>query len=272
MPLSESSDIVQTAPAAPTRKTHFRSLIGLSSWEPTRTRLIGSWGATCSRFSSGAATLRPISRPASIGSSGSTPRIRGSRAPWTASGSNSRVLRLPRANCSTRRRARERAVYPALAADVGLGAAALRRVTLRGRRGPPQAPAAEAQGVRQLARKPGSTEDLTRPSKADLAAAVGRQLPDVIGPGLRVLFCGINPGLYSAAVGHHFARPGNRFWPALHAGGFSERLLAPSDDHLLSAAGYGLTNLVDRATASARELTAAGLIAGLPNLEAQELG
>ena len=150
---------------------------------------------------------------------------------------------------------------------MGLGAAAPRRVTLRGRRGPPQAPAAEAQGVRQLARKPGSTEDLTRPSKADLAAAVGRQLPDVIGPGLRVLFCGINPGLYSAAVGHHFARPGNRFWPALHAGGFIERLLAPSDDHLLSAAGYGLTNLVDRATASARELTAAELIAGLANLE-----
>ena len=109
--------------------------------------------------------------------------------------------------------------------------------------------------------------DLTRPSKADLAAAVGRQLPDVIGTGLGVLFCGINPGLYSAAVGHHFARPGNRFWPALHAGGFTERLLAPSDDHLLCAAGYGLTNLVDRTTATAGELTVAELVAGLDTLE-----
>ena len=101
-----------------------------------------------------------------------------------------------------------------------------------------------------------------RPSKADLAAAYGGKLRDVIAPGLKVLFCGINPGLYSAATGNHFARPGNRFWPALHAAGFTPRLLHPSEKDLLLAAGYGLTNLVARATASADELAAAEFIAG----------
>jgi TDG/mug DNA glycosylase family protein len=103
--------------------------------------------------------------------------------------------------------------------------------------------------------------------KAELAAAVGRRLPDVIGPGLRILFCGINPGLYSAALGHHFARPGNRFWPALHAGGFTDRLLSPTEDRSLLDAGYGLTNLVNRATAGAAELSTTELIAGLEGLE-----
>jgi TDG/mug DNA glycosylase family protein len=70
-------------------------------------------------------------------------------------------------------------------------------------------------GYKQLGQN--DLEPSTRPSKAQIAAACGRTLPDVIGPGLRVLYCGINPSLYSAAVGHHFARPGNRFWPALHA-------------------------------------------------------
>ena len=106
-----------------------------------------------------------------------------------------------------------------------------------------------------------------RPSKAELVAAVGRQLPDVIEPGLQVLFCGINPGLYSAALGHHFARPGNRFWPALHAGGFTDRLLSPTEDRLLINSGCGLTNLVDRATAVAVELSRTDLIAGLEALE-----
>jgi TDG/mug DNA glycosylase family protein len=105
------------------------------------------------------------------------------------------------------------------------------------------------------------------PSKAELTAAAGLTLPDVVGPGLRVLFCGINPGLYSAAVGHHFARPGNRFWPALHAAGFTERLLLPTEDRLLLQFGYGLTNLVERATAGADELSAAELVAGLALLE-----
>jgi TDG/mug DNA glycosylase family protein len=79
---------------------------------------------------------------------------------------------------------------------------------------------------------------------------------------LRVLFCGINPGLYSAATGNHFARPGNRFWPALHAAGFTPRLLHPSEKPLLLDAGYGLTNLVSRATAAADELAADELVAG----------
>lgn len=106
-----------------------------------------------------------------------------------------------------------------------------------------------------------------RPSKTELAAAAGRLLPDVLQPNLDVLFCGINPGLYSAATGHHFARPGNRFWPALHAGGFTERLLRPDEDHLLPEWGSGLTNLVGRATAGAAELSKAELIEGLAVLE-----
>jgi TDG/mug DNA glycosylase family protein len=102
----------------------------------------------------------------------------------------------------------------------------------------------------------------TRPSRAAVAAAYGRTVPDVIGPGLRMLFCGINPSLYSAAVGHHFARPGNRFWPALHAAGFTDRRLSPFEDRSLLTYGYGLTNLVRRATAAADELTADELAAG----------
>jgi double-stranded uracil-DNA glycosylase len=101
-----------------------------------------------------------------------------------------------------------------------------------------------------------------RPTKADLAAAVDLTIPDVIAPGLRVLFCGINPGLYSAATGHHFARPGNRFWPALHRSGFTDRQLDPAEQLSLLDAGLGITNLVDRASARAEELTKAELAAG----------
>lgn len=107
----------------------------------------------------------------------------------------------------------------------------------------------------------------TRPTRADLVAAAGRTIPDIIGPGLRILFCGINPGLYSGAVGHHFARPGNRFWAALHAAGFTERVLAPRDGRLLLDAGYGLTNLVARSTATADELSRQELIHGRQLLE-----
>jgi len=103
---------------------------------------------------------------------------------------------------------------------------------------------------------------MTRPTKADLDAARSRVLRDVIGPGLGVLFCGINPGLYSAAVGHHFARPGNRFWPALFASGFTPRLLSADDDTELPAFGCGVTNLVARTTANADELTRSELEAG----------
>jgi TDG/mug DNA glycosylase family protein len=101
-----------------------------------------------------------------------------------------------------------------------------------------------------------------RPTKAELLAAADKTVPDVIGPGLAVLFCGINPGLYSAATGHHFARPGNRFWPALHAAGFTDRLLHPSEERELLALGCGITNVVDRASAAADELTEAEVVAG----------
>jgi TDG/mug DNA glycosylase family protein len=101
-----------------------------------------------------------------------------------------------------------------------------------------------------------------RPTKAELLAAGGRTLPDVIAPGLKVLFAGINPGLYTAAVGHHFARPGNRFWPTLHAAGITPRRLDPSEEQALIPLGYGITNVVDRATAAAAELTPAEFAEG----------
>jgi double-stranded uracil-DNA glycosylase len=101
-----------------------------------------------------------------------------------------------------------------------------------------------------------------RPSSWELDAARDKTIPDVAAPGLRVLFAGINPGLYSAAIGYHFARPGNRFWPALHASGFTSRLLHPAEQQQLLALGLGITNVVDRATARADELTATEIRAG----------
>jgi TDG/mug DNA glycosylase family protein len=93
-----------------------------------------------------------------------------------------------------------------------------------------------------------------RPDRKQLQNARGAKVADVIAPGLEVLFVGINPSLYSAAVGHHFARPGNRFWRTLHQSGFTPRQLAPERDRDLLALGIGLTNVVDRATARADEL------------------
>lgn len=101
-----------------------------------------------------------------------------------------------------------------------------------------------------------------KPTKEELLAAKSKTVPDVIKPGLKVLFCGINPGLYSAATGHHFARPGNRFWPALYAAGFTERLLLPFEERELLRGGYGVTNLVERATATAAELSTEEIIEG----------
>ena len=98
--------------------------------------------------------------------------------------------------------------------------------------------------------------DRVSPSKEDLEAARGRTIPDVLGPDLDVVFVGINPGLWSGAVGHHFARPGNRFWKALHGSGFTGRLLAPSEDAQLLERNLGITNLVPRTTATAAELSA----------------
>jgi TDG/mug DNA glycosylase family protein len=106
-----------------------------------------------------------------------------------------------------------------------------------------------------------------RPTREEIAAARGKTVPDLIGPNLRVLFCGINPSLYSAAVRHHFARPGNRFWPALHAAGFTERRLQPAEQATLLLGGFGITNLVARATASAEELSAEELLRGARQLE-----
>lgn len=108
-----------------------------------------------------------------------------------------------------------------------------------------------------------------KPTRADLLAAQNRTVRDVIAPNLRVLFCGINPGLYSGATGHHFARPGNRFWPTLHQAGFTPRLLDPSEERELLTYGYGITNLVPRATATADELSSDELVAGYTRLRAK---
>ena len=101
-----------------------------------------------------------------------------------------------------------------------------------------------------------------KPTAADLAAAFGKTIPDLIAPDLDVLFCGINPGLYSAATRCHFARPGNRFWPALHAAGFTPRVLKPWEKDALLACRCGVTNLVARGTATAAELDDDELRAG----------
>jgi TDG/mug DNA glycosylase family protein len=109
--------------------------------------------------------------------------------------------------------------------------------------------------ARRLRLLPGPGPGRRRPNVDEVTAAADRTIPDVTGPDLLVLFSGINPSLYSAATGHHFARPGNRFWPALHGAGFTDRLLHPSEQHLLPPMGLGITNVVSRATARADELS-----------------
>jgi double-stranded uracil-DNA glycosylase len=106
-----------------------------------------------------------------------------------------------------------------------------------------------------------------RPTREQVLAAEGKTVPDVISPGLRVLFCGINPGLYSGAVGHHFARPGNRFWLVIHGAGFTPRLLSPFEEKLLLSYGCGITNLVERATVRAADLTPEELSDGAERLK-----
>lgn len=108
-----------------------------------------------------------------------------------------------------------------------------------------------------------------KPTREQLLAAKGKTVRDVIAPGLRVLFCGINPGLYTAAVGHHFARPGNRFWPALYAAGFTDRLLSPFEERELLKLGYGITNVTRRTTATADLLTKEEIIQGGKRLTAK---
>jgi len=101
-----------------------------------------------------------------------------------------------------------------------------------------------------------------KPTAEEIRMAAGKTVPDVIAPGLRVVFSGINPGLYTAAVCQHFGRPGNRFWRALHESGFTPRLFHPSEQYDLLPLGYGITNVVARATAAADELHRDELIAG----------
>ena len=110
-----------------------------------------------------------------------------------------------------------------------------------------------------------------KPTREQLLAATEKTVRDVIAPDLRVLFSGINPGLYTAAVGHHFARPGNRFWPALYAAGFTDRVLSPFEERELLKSGYGITNVVPRATASADLLTKDEIVKGGERLKAKVL-
>jgi double-stranded uracil-DNA glycosylase len=114
---------------------------------------------------------------------------------------------------------------------------------------------------------PGSTTPW-KPTAAQLAAAAGTTVADLAAPDLRVLFCGINPGLYTAAIGHHFGRPGNRFWKVLHLAGFTDRQLSPFEERRLLDASIGVTNLVPRATAAASELSPAELRQGVQRVEA----
>jgi TDG/mug DNA glycosylase family protein len=107
-----------------------------------------------------------------------------------------------------------------------------------------------------------------RPTSADLEAARDRPIDDLIAPGLRVLFCGINPGLWSGATGFHFARPGNRFWKVLHLAGFTDRVLAPDEGGELLKDGLGITNLVNRTTAAESDLRREEFIAGAAHLRA----
>ncbi len=110
-------------------------------------------------------------------------------------------------------------------------------------------------------------ERANKPTAAQLKAAEGKEIPDVIAPGLGILFVGINPGLYSAAIGHHFGRPGNRFWPALKSGRITDRELSPYEDQKLLDYQCGITNLVARASGRADELTAVELQEGAERLQ-----
>lgn len=123
-------------------------------------------------------------------------------------------------------------------------------------------------GTPPAARTPGPAPrpSAPRPSRGALEAARGRVIPDLVAPGLAVLFVGINPGLWSGAVGRHFGNPGNRIWPVLHQAGFTPRRLRPEDADELLALGYGITNLVARTTATAAEVTREELRAGAPVL------
>ena len=107
-----------------------------------------------------------------------------------------------------------------------------------------------------------------RPSREELEAAYGGSVPDLLAPGLKVLLCGINPGLRSAAIGHHFGNPANRLWPVLHLAGFTPRRLHPTESHELLSYGIGVTNFVNRATATAAEIPDEEVRDARPRVEA----
>ena len=106
-----------------------------------------------------------------------------------------------------------------------------------------------------------------RPTLAQVESAYGKGVRNVIAPRLRVLFCGINPGLYTAAIGHHFGRPGNRFWTVLKTAGFTPRVLSPFEERRLLEGGLGITNIVNKATRTAEELSPEDLRGGAVRLE-----
>ena len=108
------------------------------------------------------------------------------------------------------------------------------------------------------------------PSKNQVSAATAT-VPDLVATKLKVLFCGINPGLMSSAMGFHFARPGNRFWPAIHLAGYTDRILHPSEESELIPRGYGITNIVRRPSANAEELTREELLSGGEDLRLRVL-
>ncbi len=110
-----------------------------------------------------------------------------------------------------------------------------------------------------------------RPTPEELLEATGKTMPDIIAPGLKTLFCGINPSVYSVVVGHHFARPGNRFWPALFAGGFTPHRFSPTEDQKLLDLGLGITNVAAKSSVAAADLTKAEIEAGARELEARVL-
>ena len=113
--------------------------------------------------------------------------------------------------------------------------------------------------------------EINRPTKEEIVASVDKTVPDVIAPNLKVLFCGINPGLYTAAIGHHFGRPGNRFWKAMFEAGFTDHLFDPSEEQKLLEKGYGITNIVSRSTLAAADLSNSELITGGENLKEKVL-
>ena len=133
----------------------------------------------------------------------------------------------------------------------------------------PAGDAAAAIAIRAIRRLPGLMIVPWKPTRAQILAAEGKTVADVIAFDLQILFSGINPGLYTAAVGHHFARPGNRFWKALYEAGFTETLLSPFAERELLKSGYGITNVVPRATASADLLTKEEIIQGGRRLAAK---